>query len=109
MVRRPGPPRRRAGLQRAVRPNACVARAGDLIWSRLNDMNRMEFPGGGGEAQIRYLDGDFKIVRPGSYVRCAISSRPILIQDLKYWSVERQEAYVDADAALEAYRRHNKL
>ncbi|WP_181699326.1 DUF2093 domain-containing protein [Chthonobacter albigriseus] len=72
-------------------------------------MNRIEFPGGGGEAQIRYLDGDFKIIRPGSYVRCAISNRPILIQDLKYWSVDRQEAYVDADAALEAYRRHNRI
>ncbi|BBE72256.1 DUF2093 domain-containing protein [Oharaeibacter diazotrophicus] len=69
-------------------------------------MNRMDFPGGGGEAQIRYLDGDYKVVRSGSFVRCAITNRPILLQDLKYWSVERQEAYVDAEAALEAYQRH---
>lgn len=69
-------------------------------------MNRIEFSGGGGEAQIRYLDADFNIVRPGSYVRCAITHRPILIQDLKYWSVARQEAYVDAAAALEAWQRY---
>jgi hypothetical protein len=71
-------------------------------------MNRMDFPGSGGEAQIRYLDGDFKVVRQGSFVRCAVTGRPILVQDLKYWSVERQEPYVDAEAALEAYRRHEK-
>jgi hypothetical protein len=41
-------------------------------------------------------------------VRCAITGRPILIQDLKYWSVAHQEPYVDADAALEAWRRHNR-
>ncbi len=69
-------------------------------------MNRMDIPGGGGEAQIRYLDGDFKVIRPGAYVRCAVTGRPILIQDLKYWSVARQEAYVDAEASLEAHRRH---
>ncbi|WP_237154550.1 DUF2093 domain-containing protein [Oryzibacter oryziterrae] len=70
-------------------------------------MNRMDFSFGGGEAQIRYLDGDYKILRNGTYVRCAITGRPILIQDLKYWSVEHQEAYLDAEAALEAYRRAN--
>jgi hypothetical protein len=69
----------------------------------------MDFPGGGGEAQIRYLDGDFKIVRPGSYVRCAVTDRPILLQDLKYWSVAFQEAYIDAEAALEAHRRHHRM
>jgi hypothetical protein len=72
-------------------------------------MNRMDFPGGGGEAQIRYLDGDFKVMRPGAYVRCAVSGRPILIQDLKYWSVTFQEPYFDADAALEAWRRHHRM
>ncbi|HUG62485.1 MAG TPA: DUF2093 domain-containing protein [Methylomirabilota bacterium] len=72
-------------------------------------MNRMDFHGGGGEAQIRYLDGDFKVIRPGAFVRCAVSGRPILIQDLKYWSVAFQEAYVDADAAIEAYRRHHRM
>lgn len=70
-------------------------------------MNRMDFPGSGGEAQIRYLDGDFKVVKPGSFVRCGITNRPILLQDLKYWSVERQEAYIDAEAALEAHQRHD--
>jgi hypothetical protein len=58
------------------------------------------------EAVIRYLDGDYVVVRPGSFVRCAITGKTIPIDELFYWSVDRQEAYADADAALEAYKRH---
>ncbi|MDR3471324.1 MAG: DUF2093 domain-containing protein [Devosia sp.] len=58
------------------------------------------------EAVIRYLDGDYVVLKPGSYVRCAISGRPIPLDELSYWNVDRQEAYVDATAALEAYQRH---
>lgn len=57
------------------------------------------------EAQLRYLDADFVVLKPGSFVRCAITEKPILIDDLKYWNVDRQEAYVDVDAANEAYLR----
>ena len=69
-------------------------------------MNRVDMPFSGGEAQIRYLDGDYQVVRNGNFVRCAVTGRPILIQDLKYWSAEHQEPYIDAEAALEAYRRN---
>lgn len=58
------------------------------------------------EAQLRYLDADFMVLKPGGFVRCAITGKPILIDDLKYWSVDRQEAYSDIDAAHEAYLRH---
>ena len=62
-------------------------------------MNRFEGPGSG-EAKIRYLDADFQVISPGSFVRCAVTGQPIPIDELKYWSVERQEAYVDVDASL---------
>ena len=39
-------------------------------------LNSMDPPFGGGEAQIRYLDGDYQILRNGNYVRCAITGRP---------------------------------
>jgi hypothetical protein len=58
------------------------------------------------EAVIRYLDGDYVIVRPGSFVRCAVTGRPIPVDELMYWNVDRQEAYADAAAALEAFRAH---
>ena len=64
-------------------------------------MNRFErIPLAAGEAQLRYLDGDYRIVRPGSYVRCAVTSEPIPLDELKYWSVERQEAYISPEAVL---------
>jgi hypothetical protein len=62
-------------------------------------MNRHE-GSGSGEARIRYLDADFQVISPGSFVRCAVTGRAIPLDELKYWSVARQEAYVDADASL---------
>jgi hypothetical protein len=53
-----------------------------------------------GEAEIRYLDGDFRIVRPGAFVRCAVTGQPIVLDDLKYWSVVHQEAYASPQAVL---------
>ena len=58
------------------------------------------------EAVIRYLDGDYVVVRPGSFVRCAITGVPIPLDELSYWNVDRQEAYANADAAHEAYKRY---
>jgi hypothetical protein len=67
-------------------------------------MNRMERQGRGGEARIRFLDGDFQVVVPGSFVRCAVTAIEIPLDDVKYWSVKRQEAYADAASALKRYR-----
>ena len=53
------------------------------------------------EAVLRYLDGDYVVLKPGSFVRCAITGRPIPMDELFYWSVDRQEAYVDATVSLE--------
>ena len=58
------------------------------------------------EAVVRYLDGDYVVLKPGTYVRCAVTGKPIPLDELSYWNVDRQEPYVDAEAALEAYKRH---
>ena len=62
-------------------------------------MNRFEGPGGR-EARIRYLDGDFQVLSPGSFVRCAVTGDTIPLDDLKYWSVARQEPYASATVSL---------
>lgn len=67
-------------------------------------MNRFE-GGGNREAKIRYLDGDYQILTAGSYVPCAITGVAIPVDELRYWSVARQEAYVDCAASLEADKR----
>ncbi|TCP89032.1 hypothetical protein C8J31_102201 [Rhizobium sp. PP-CC-2G-626] len=67
-------------------------------------MNRFE--GSGNRiAKIRYLDGDFNVILPGSFVICAITGREIPVEELRYWSVARQEPYVDAQAAFDADKR----
>ncbi|MFW6413037.1 MAG: DUF2093 domain-containing protein [Oceanicaulis sp.] len=52
-----------------------------------------------GEATLEYGDADYLILKPGSYVTCAVTGAKIPIPKLKYWSAEHQEAYVDAYAA----------
>ena len=56
------------------------------------------------EAQLRYLHSEYKILRNGDFVRCAVTGTPIPLDDLKYWSVERQEAYATTDAVLARLR-----
>jgi hypothetical protein len=56
-----------------------------------------------GEAEVRYLDGDFRVVRPGAFVRCAVTGVAIPLEELKYWSVDLQEAYATPDVVM---RRH---
>lgn len=68
-------------------------------------MNRFErFPDPNGEAELRYLDGEFRIVRPGSFVRCAVTGQIIPLDDLRYWSVDLQEAYAGPEAVLARMR-----
>ena len=52
-----------------------------------------------GEAKIRYLDADLELLSPGDYVICAVTARKIPLAALRYWSVDHQEAYIDAAAA----------
>jgi hypothetical protein len=54
-----------------------------------------------GEAEVKYLDGDFRVTRPGAFVRCSVTGVPIPLEELKYWSVERQEAYASPEAVLQ--------
>ncbi len=61
-----------------------------------------------GEAEVKYLDGDFRVVRPGAFVRCAVTGLPIPLEELKYWSVDLQEAYINTDAVLQRHFPHIK-
>jgi hypothetical protein len=60
-------------------------------------------PSGQGEAQVQYLDGDFRVISPGSYVRCAVTDARIPLDELKYWSVDLQEAYAVPSAVLQRH------
>ena len=62
----------------------------------------------GGEAVVEYLDSNLRLVKPGAYVRCGVTGVPIPLDQLKYWSVERQEAYAGPEAVLKRFgvKRH---
>jgi hypothetical protein len=67
-------------------------------------LNRIDRSGSTpGEADVRYLDGDFRVVRPGAFVRCAITGVEIPLEELRYWSVERQEAYASPETVLQRH------
>lgn len=48
----------------------------------------------GKEAKLYYGDGHFDIMVPGDFVTCGVTGRRIHLNQLKYWSVERQEPYI---------------
>jgi len=67
-------------------------------------MNRFEGSfGGGGEAKLNYQQNDFEVVRPGSYVVCAVTGNRIPLDDLRYWDAELQEPYATPEIATQRY------
>lgn len=64
-------------------------------------MNRYERrPVAAVEADLDYGNGEFRIMRPGAFVRCAVTGTPIPLEDLRYWNVDLQEAYATPEAKL---------
>jgi hypothetical protein len=55
------------------------------------------------EAKLRYMDGEFQVLSPGNYVRCAVTGDPVAIADLRYWSVALQEPYLNAEVSMRRY------
>jgi hypothetical protein len=66
-------------------------------------LNKFGGPSGHGEARVQYLDGDFRVTSPGTYVRCAVTDVRIPLDELKYWSVDLQEAYALPSAVLQRH------
>lgn len=59
-------------------------------------------PAPSGLASLHYGDGDYVVLKPGRFVICAVSERPIPLDALRYWSAERQEAYAGPAESLAA-------
>lgn len=68
----------------------------------------MLMSGSGRAARVHYLAGTLRLLSDGDHVICAVTGVRIPIGELRYWSVARQEPYVDAAASLEAERRSNR-
>ena len=61
--------------------------------------------GAGKVARLQYLPSTFRVLSDGDHVVCAVTGVAIPLHELRYWSVERQEAYADAAASLTAEQR----
>lgn len=61
--------------------------------------------GAGKTARLQYLPSTFRVLSDGDHVICAVTGVAIPLHELRYWSIARQEAYVDAAASLKAERR----
>ena len=69
----------------------------------------MLMAGSGREARIHYLAGTFRLLSDGDHVRCAVTGARIPLDTLRYWSVARQEPYVDVEASFAAERKAGGL
>ncbi len=56
-------------------------------------------------ARLHYLPGSYRMLSPGDHVVCAVTGRLIPLDQLRYWSVARQEAYASVEASVEAETR----
>ena len=61
-----------------------------------------------GPAELEYLDGEYRVVKAGSFVTCAVTGVQIPLEALRYWSVDLQEAYATAAAALKRLQETDK-
>ena len=57
-----------------------------------------------GAAVLHYGTPEYEIIRPGRYVLCAVSGRPIPLEALRYWNPELQEAYAGPQEMMERWK-----
>ena len=50
-------------------------------------------------ATLLYGPNGFRVIKPGRFVLCAVSGELIALEKLRYWSVDRQEAYATPEIA----------
>ncbi len=55
-------------------------------------------------AKLHFMANGFRVLTPGDHVACAVSGERIGLEELRYWSVTRQEAYASAAIALRGMR-----
>jgi hypothetical protein len=58
------------------------------------------------KAKLKYLPNNFQILEEGDYVECAVSGKKIILENLNYWNVEKQEPYF---SYKEAFKKREDL
>ena len=59
-------------------------------------------------AKLKYLPNNFNVLEQGDHVICAISGKKIMLENLTYWNVDKQEAYYSyIEASLQREKENN--
>lgn len=53
-------------------------------------------------ARLHYMAYSFRVLQPGDHVLCAVTGAKIPLDELRYWSIARQEAYASAEISTQA-------
>ena len=53
-------------------------------------------------AKLHYMASSFRMLASGDHVLCAVTGEVIPLDDLRYWSVAKQEAYASAEISTHA-------
>lgn len=53
-------------------------------------------------ARLHYMANSFRMLTAGDHVICAVTGQVVPLEELRYWSVVKQEPYVSADASARA-------
>lgn len=56
----------------------------------------------GRPAKLHYMANGFRVLASGDHVVCAVTGEKIPLDNLRYWSVARQEPYASAEIAVRA-------
>lgn len=53
-------------------------------------------------ARLHYMAYSFRVLSPGDHVVCAVTGTKIMLDELRYWSIARQEPYASAPVSAQA-------
>ena len=53
-------------------------------------------------AKLHYMANGFRMLSSGDHVVCAVTGESIPLDELRYWSVDRQEPYASAEISVKA-------
>ena len=53
-------------------------------------------------ARVHYMANGFRLLSAGDHVLCAVTGQAIPLDELRYWSVIKQEPYASAEISTRA-------
>lgn len=53
-------------------------------------------------AKLHFMASSFRMLASGDHVLCAVTGEAIALDELRYWSVAKQEPYANAEISTQA-------